>query len=130
MLRILVIDDNDHVRTVLGRLLEHHGYAVHTASGAGSAYALLGEYTVDAVLLDLNMPGMGGDALFFALVARWPYLRGRIAIMSGSVPELDDDLPTEVLACPRLTKPFTLERLEAVIADLAPSGERRQQNGG
>ena len=130
MLRILIVDDNDHVRRVLGRLLEQHGYAVHTACGAGSAYALLGEYTVDAVLLDLNMPGIGGDALFFALVARWPYLRGRIAIMSGNLPGLDDDLPTEVLACPRLTKPFTLERLEAVIAGLTRTAERQRRNGG
>jgi DNA-binding NtrC family response regulator len=130
MLRVLIVDDNDHVRNVLGRLLEHHGYAVHTASGAGSAYALLAEYAVDVVLLDLTMPGIAGDALYFALVARWPYLRGRVAIMSGNLAELQGDLPTEILSCPRLAKPFTFDQLEAVIAGLTQSAERRRQNGG
>jgi DNA-binding NtrC family response regulator len=128
--RVLIVDDDDHVRGVLGRLLERRGYAVHTASGAESAYALLGEHTVDAVLMDLNMPEVPGEALFFALVARWPYLRGRIAIMSGNVAGLDDELPAEVSSCPRLAKPFTFEMLETVVAGIASTAARRKQNGG
>lgn len=129
-LRVLIVDDDDHVRGVLGRLLERRGYAVHTARGAESAYATLAEHAVDAVLVDLNMPEIPGETLFFALVARWPYLRGRIAIMSGNVAGIDDDLPSEVLGCPRLAKPFSFEVLESVIAELAGGQARRRQNGG
>lgn len=132
---ILIVDDDDHVRIVLGRLLERRGYAVHTASGAESAYQLLAEHSVDAVLLDLNME-VPGEVLFFALVARWSYLRGRIAIMSGNVAGLDDDLPSEVATCPRLSKPFTVEMLESVIARLTTPTEpstdapaQRRSNG-
>lgn len=128
--RVLIVDDDDHVRSVLGRLLERRGYAVHTASGAGSAYALLTEHTVDAVLMDLNMPEIPGDALFFALVARWPYLRGRIAIMSGNIAGIDDQLPSEIISCPRLGKPFTFEMLEQVLGEIAGIDERRKRNGG
>ena len=127
--RILIVDDDDHVRGVLGRLLERRGYAVHTASGAQSAYALLGEHTVDAVLMDLNMPELPGEALFFALLARWPYLRGRVAVMSGNVAGLDDDLPADVASCPRLSKPFTFEMLDKVICDITCTAERKKQNG-
>jgi DNA-binding NtrC family response regulator len=129
-LHVLIVDDDDHVRSVLGRLLVHRGYTVHTASGAESAYALLCEHVVDAVLMDLNMPDVPGETLFFALVARWPYLRGHIAIMSGNIAGIDDTMPSEVLSCPRLAKPFTFEQLESVIAGLVHSAERRQQNGG
>lgn len=127
--RILIVDDDDHVRGVLGRLLERRGYAVHTASGAQSAYALLSEHTVDAVLMDLNMPELPGEALFFALLARWPYLRGRVAVMSGNVAGLDDDLPAEVAGCPRLSKPFTFETLEQVVCEITRTAERKKQNG-
>lgn len=128
--RLLIVDDDDHVRSVLGRLLARRGYTVHTASGADSAYALLSEHVVDAVLMDLNMPDVPGETLFFALVARWPYLRGRIAIMSGNVAGIDDSMPSDVLSCPRLAKPFSFELLETVIAGLVRTAEVRQQNGG
>lgn len=128
--RVLVVDDDDHVRGVLGRLLERRGYRVHTASGAASAYALLSEHEVDAVLMDLNMPDVTGDVLFYALVARWPYLRGRIGIMSGDIAGVDDDLPSDVLACPRLAKPFAFESLEATIAVLAEAPLQKRGNGG
>lgn len=128
--RVLIVDDDDHVRSVVGRLLERRGYVVHTAAGADSAYALLAEHTVDAVVMDLNMPGVPGEVLFFALVRRWPYLRERIAIMSGNVAGLDDELPLEIACCPRLAKPFSFEHLEAVIGAVAAEGARRQGNGG
>lgn len=128
--RVLIVDDDDHVRGVLGRLLERRGYCVYTASGADSACALLCEHGVDAVLMDLNMPDVTGDVLFYALTARWPYLRGRIGIMSGNIVGVDDQLPTEVLACPRLAKPFAFESLEAVIATLARDPARKRGNGG
>lgn len=126
---VLIVDDDDHVRRVLGRLLERRGYVVHTAGGAESAYQLLAEHSVDAVLLDLNME-VPGEVLFFALVARWSYLRGRIAIMSGNVAGLDDDLPSEVTNCPRLAKPFTFEMLDSVISQLATPAGQRRSNGG
>lgn len=128
--RILLVDDDDQVRDVLGRLLERRGYAVHTASGADSAYALLSEQAVDAVVIDLNMPDIPGHALYFALVARWPYLRGRIAIMSGNLADIDPTLSSEILACPRLSKPFDFDALEQAIAILTAPHGRRRRNGG
>lgn len=129
-IRVLVVDDDDQVRHVLGRLLQRRGYTVYTASGADSAYALLGEHVVDAVVMDLTMPDIPGDALYFALVARWPYLRSRIAIMSGNLAGIDDELPADILTCPMLAKPFTFDALEETIALLVSPGELRRRNGG
>lgn len=130
---LLIVDDDVLVRSSLRRLLERRGYLVHEAEGAASAYAQLDEHRIDAVLLDLNMPDMRGDVLFFLIVRRWPELAGRIMIMSGAI-DIDDDTPSELQRCPRLAKPFAVETLcetvERVCAAADAERVRRQGNGG
>jgi DNA-binding NtrC family response regulator len=63
-LQILVVDDDPAIRDSLRRVLEHAGHEVSEAETGERALELLGGRPVDAVLLDLNMPGMNGlDAL-------------------------------------------------------------------
>lgn len=66
---VLVVDDDDALRTVLGRELRKRGFAVWLAPGGREAVALyprVADY-VDLVLLDLNMPGVNGRETFAAL---------------------------------------------------------------
>ncbi len=57
---MLIVDDDDAVRSATGRLLRSHGYdAQGVASGAGVAEALT-DQEVDCVLLDLEMPEVDG----------------------------------------------------------------------
>src|SRR5207237_7719180 len=63
MARILVIDDDVAQLTVARLALELSGHTVETAQGGLAALAavtLLGSTAVDAVILDLEMPGLGG----------------------------------------------------------------------
>ena len=62
--RILLVDDEAPLRRTLQRALSNFGYEVFTAADAHTAYSLLGETSVDLVLLDLRMPEMAGDALY------------------------------------------------------------------
>ena len=63
--RVLVVDDDDIVRSVTRRILEHSGYAVSTAHDGPEALAAFErEELPDLVLLDMTMPGMDGDATF------------------------------------------------------------------
>jgi DNA-binding NtrC family response regulator len=63
-LEILVVDDDAHIRTELRRLLEDEGHRVVEAGTGDAALEILGERRVDAVLLDIRMPGTDGlDAL-------------------------------------------------------------------
>jgi two-component system nitrogen regulation response regulator NtrX len=63
-LNILMVDDDADIRTHLGGLLEDEGHDVATAPDARAALAALEHGHFDAVLLDINMPGMSGlDAL-------------------------------------------------------------------
>ncbi len=57
---ILVVDDDAAVRSVLRRVLEHHGYAVTTAASGAEALDIARRQPPDAVILDLLMPGMDG----------------------------------------------------------------------
>ncbi|MDE0387536.1 MAG: response regulator transcription factor [Rhodospirillales bacterium] len=57
---ILVVDDDDRIRTLLGRYLRDNGYHVSTASSAAEARAKLDGMTFDLIVLDVMMPGESG----------------------------------------------------------------------
>ena len=57
---ILVVDDDDRLRALLGRYLRDNGYLVSTASTAAEARAKLDGMTFDLIVLDVMMPGESG----------------------------------------------------------------------
>ncbi|MDE0392195.1 MAG: response regulator transcription factor [Rhodospirillales bacterium] len=57
---ILVVDDDDRLRALLGRYLRDHGYHVSTASSAAEARATLDGMAFDLIVLDVMMPGESG----------------------------------------------------------------------
>ena len=57
---ILVVDDDDRLRALLGRYLRDNGYHVSTASSAGEARAKLDGMAFDLIVLDVMMPGESG----------------------------------------------------------------------
>ncbi|MBI1263755.1 MAG: PAS domain S-box protein [Alphaproteobacteria bacterium] len=59
--RVLVVEDNPVNRAVATGMLHEAGFLVCEAESAADALAQLREGGVDALLLDLHMPGMGGD---------------------------------------------------------------------
>jgi DNA-binding NtrC family response regulator len=126
--RVLIIDDEPALRQALERALKSFGYDVASAADPQSAYLLLAEGTFDAVLLDLRLKQAMGDALYLAIVHQWPYLRGRVVLMSGDPWSAQDTWPPELLACPVLVKPFTLDTLAGLIGRVATS-EIRKKNG-
>ncbi len=58
--RILVVDDEPQIRRVLRVSLTAQGYEVHDAKSGEEALGALRDQRFDLVLLDVNMPGMGG----------------------------------------------------------------------
>ncbi len=57
---ILIIDDDDRIRSLLKRYLEKHDCVVMTANGAGEAVGLLKEFVFDILIVDVMMPGQSG----------------------------------------------------------------------
>ncbi len=70
--RILIVDDEDQIRTLLARLLGAHGYECITAESAAAARRLLKETHVALVLSDVNMPGESGIDFTREVLAHFP----------------------------------------------------------
>ncbi len=67
MARVLVVDDEDGVRSFLSEALSSHGHEVVEASSSTSARALLSQQAFDVVVTDLKMPGETGLDLLRAI---------------------------------------------------------------
>jgi DNA-binding NtrC family response regulator len=128
--RVLVLEDEPALRRALERALITFGYEVTSSGDPSSAYLILAEHQFDALVLDLRLPHILGDAFYFAVVRKWPYLRGRVILMSGDPWTGAEEWPQELRDCPMLAKPFTLDLLAQTLGSLIDPGERRKTNGG
>ncbi|MGI9325742.1 MAG: response regulator [Pseudomonadales bacterium] len=109
-LRILLVDDNENVRTMIERMLESLGHFVICAENSDLALSLLDERTPDVLITDLLMPGrLGGAELAQAARERLPMLP--ILIISGYADSAEVDFPL-------LAKPFRLQDLDAALRRL------------
>lgn len=61
--KILIVDDDDTIRTVLEKALTKAGYCVRLASGAEEALALLRKEHIPVIFLDLGLDGINGFEL-------------------------------------------------------------------
>lgn len=83
-LDVLIVDDHEPMRALLRKVLERAGFAsIRTAAGAEEAFALLEDRPAQLILVDRNMPGLGGAA-FIARVRFEPLWRdARIVMITG-----------------------------------------------
>jgi PAS domain S-box-containing protein len=114
--RVLVIDDEPLIRSVVARTLVAHGFEVEeAASGREGLDRLIAGDGDQVVLCDLMMPDLDGAALYEQLLARRPELASRVVFISGgAVTERIRtfiDRPDIIV----VQKPFVLERLIAAI---------------
>jgi two-component system, OmpR family, KDP operon response regulator KdpE len=58
--RILIVDDEPQIRRVMRTALTAHGYEIHDARSGEEALEAIRERRFDLILLDVNMPGIGG----------------------------------------------------------------------
>jgi CheY-like chemotaxis protein len=81
--RILLIDDNDDAREMMGTLLEMKGHAVATADGGVSGLARARQFWPEFIFLDLGMPGMDGYDTAIALRRIAGLEKVRIVALTG-----------------------------------------------
>ncbi|MDA0336956.1 MAG: response regulator [bacterium] len=111
--KILVVDDDDSVRSMILRVIEHQGYTGFAAEDAGRALQILDQQEIDLVLLDLHMPGPAdGEDLLFLLRDRSDEVP--IIIVSGWV---DDEATINQPDCVHavLKKPVRIDELAETI---------------
>ncbi|HWM88858.1 MAG TPA: response regulator [Kofleriaceae bacterium] len=109
---VLVIDDDDDIRATLAEVLQEVGYSVASASHGVEALELLRDVRPSVILLDLNMPVMGGAE--FRELQRKDALLSRIpTIVMTAIDRMPDSL--EELEAEILAKPFRLPDLLALL---------------
>ena len=102
--RILIVDDEDQIRTLLARLLSPHGYDCLTAESAAAARRLLKETEVDLVLSDVNMPGESGIDFTREVLAQYPDTA--VVMVTGMDDRRYADIAIELGAYGYVLKPF------------------------
>jgi two-component system, OmpR family, KDP operon response regulator KdpE len=114
---VLVVDDEAPLRKVLQTTLTARGFSVEEAGSAERALDLMQERTFDLVLLDINMPGMGGIEACRRIRSSAP----QAAIVMVTVRDAEADIvqSLEAGADDYITKPFRfgelVARLRAVL---------------
>ncbi|MEP6991318.1 MAG: PAS domain S-box protein [bacterium] len=126
---VLVVDDEESLRSMVRRVLERAGYRVLTASNGVAALDLLSihAHAIDVLVSDVAMPEMGGVELAARATERLPGLP--VILMSGYTPEeIVPGFETGHVAA-FLHKPFmavalldVLERVVRGVAPRAPAG--------
>ena len=110
--RILVVDDDPQIRRVMRVTLTGQGYEVDDARSGESALEKLRDERFDLVLLDMNMPGMGGLETCRAIRAQ-----SEIAIIMLTVRDTESDKvdALDAGADDYITKPYNPSELLARI---------------
>jgi len=102
--RVLVVDDEESVRNLLQRILTEAGYNVVTAANGQEALDKVTELNIQAVLLDIKMPGMSGIEVLRQLASGRPDI---CVIMATAVADVQTAVEAMKLgAYDYITKPF------------------------
>lgn len=118
---VLVVEDDDVVRTMAQRALTRAGYRVFVTDDGQEALAFVrGGATLDLVVSDILMPNMSGAELHQALQSLRPGLP--ILLMSGYAGRDDHQLPDKVAF---LHKPFRPSELTARVGELIAAARKR-----
>jgi CheY-like chemotaxis protein/phage gpG-like protein len=112
---IVLVDDEDDVRSVMRTMLRQKGYEVLDAASGAEAIRLLADHSgpVDILVTDVLMPGMSGRELYDHLARRHPGLR--VLYVSGYADDAFGHEPGWGAAM--LSKPFSLETLAERVQD-------------
>jgi len=118
--RLLIVDDDAAVRSVLRLQAERRGWSVSEcdrAEGVLSPAAWLSE--ADAVLCDLRMPGIGGIGLHDRLAREDPQALERIVFVTGDLASEESARFSQRCKHPLIAKPFDFDELFAIVARVA-----------
>ncbi len=122
-LDVLVVDDNEAIRTSVAELLRTTGYRVAEAEDGATALEVLASHKVGVLVLDLRMPGVDGLKVLDTLTDPPP-----VIITSAFVLDLDEQQRVDAKIFVQLVKPFHPRRLIDAVASAI--GKPSAEDGG
>lgn len=120
--RILIVDDEEHVRELLAQICRELGHVPVVATNGHEALALLAtDLDLAAVLSDIRMPLMDGIAFFHELRSREHPLVERLVFLSGDLARTETADFLKRAGRPVLPKPFRLAQVCRALEDVLAS---------
>lgn len=120
--RILVVDDEPHIRRVLSALLEDRGFDITMANDGMEGLAEFKSGTYDLVILDLMMPGASGLEILSQIRSGPERSDTPVIILTAKGQDTDRDAALAGGANDFLTKPFSPKKLIARIEEILGNG--------
>jgi CheY-like chemotaxis protein len=112
-LKVLVVDDEPNIRTLLSMVLERLGHKSQEAAEGREALAILERWSCDLIITDLRMPGMSGHALLRELRSRGN--RVPAIVITGYLPDISQEEAAGLMVSVVLAKPFSVSELAAAL---------------
>jgi CheY-like chemotaxis protein len=125
MPRVLIVDDEDSIRSLVARAIAMDGHETVTAADGAEALEILGneQGVFDLLLTDIQMPVMDGIALALTAARDFPELT--ILLMTGFADQRERASGLNAIAHDVITKPFSAAGIRTAVADaLAARGAR------
>ena len=124
---ILIVEDEEAVRTLMRAALEQHGYRVLISADGVEALKLIDRYTgtLDLLVTDLLMPGMNGAELGRKVIERIPGIE--VLYVSGYAEELRQ--AGEIDESAFLQKPFTPQSLQRKVREILDRHQQHNETG-
>ena len=117
MAKLLIVEDDESVRTLAARALERAGYMIDIAADGAQGLALIraarGGY--DLVVSDIRMPEMDGIEMAKAAAALFPAMK--IMLMTGYADQRERASGLNAIVHDVVTKPFTVADIRTAVAD-------------
>jgi CheY-like chemotaxis protein len=111
--RVLVVDDEESIRTLIDRLLTKHGFTVETASDGQWAIEKIARGDFDAIVLDLMMPRVDGLSVIHHMIETNPDLLSRTVVATAFA----RDANQLQQVCRVIVKPFDTSELIAAVRE-------------
>ena len=125
-MRILVVDDEETFRFVIGNRLKGSGHLVEAVASGETALERIAERAFDVMLLDLRMPGLGGLEVLRRLAETG--LPCEVVVLTGQ-PDYDDCVAAMKLgAFHYLRKPMEPALIEETLGRAVEHGGLRREN--
>lgn len=126
MKRILVVDDDDHLRMVIRETLQTSGYEVEVAESGYDALDILKEKTFDLLITDLMMPGMKGIELIDKARDSHPDMGYLVISAYGTIETAVEAMQKG--AYDFITKPFSISQIESRVERFFEFQSLQQEN--
>lgn len=115
---LLIIEDDEAIRTALKRLFEGEGYAVRSASDGTQLSDVLDGNPIDLIILDIGLPWINGYELAEMMRENHDLKDIPLIFVSGRTSEEDVKRGFAAGADDYVKKPFDLDRMKRTVATL------------